>query len=55
MKIYKECERKYIGGSDIDALILVGCRGEEGLVTEPLNFGEDRAYSAYIVDGETER
>ena len=38
-----------IGDSDIAALIMVGCN-EEGLKSQPLNFGEDGDYSAYIVD-----
>lgn len=49
MKTYKDFEKKYIGGSDIAALILVGCRGEEGVKTEQLHFDEDGNYSAYIV------
>ncbi len=54
MKNYKDFERKTIGCSDISALILVGCRGEEGLKTEVLDFGEDGSYRAYIVDADTE-
>lgn len=49
MKTYKDFEQKIIGGSDIATLILVGCRGEEGLKTEQLHFGEDGIYRAYIV------
>ena len=49
MKTYKDFEQRYIGGSNIAALILVGCRGEEGLKTEQLHFGEDGSYKAYIV------
>lgn len=49
MKTYKDFEQKCIGGSDIATLILVGCRGEEGLKTEQLRFGGDGNYSAYIV------
>ena len=54
MKTYKDFEKKYIGGSDIASLVMVGCRRDEGLKTEPLFFGEDGAYYAYIVDEETE-
>lgn len=50
MKTYKDFEKTYIGGSDIASLILVGCRKDEGLKTEPLYFGEDGGYSAYIVN-----
>lgn len=49
MKTYKDFEQVYIGGSDIAALILVGCYKEEGLKTQTLNFGEDGSYRAYIV------
>ena len=49
MKNYKDFEQEYIGESDIATLILVGCRGEEGLKTEQLHFGEDGCYRAYII------
>lgn len=49
MKNYKDYEKKFIGASDIAALILVGC-GESGLKTSHLDFGTDGRYSAYIVD-----
>lgn len=52
MKSYKECDKISIGQSDIAALILVGCRNEEGVVSEPLHFGEDGEYHAYIIDCE---
>jgi hypothetical protein len=54
MKNYKEFEQVIIGESDIAVLALVGCRGEEGLVTELLYFGEDGIYRAYLVDEEAE-
>lgn len=56
MENYKECPVAYIGDSDIAALILVGYRNgsKDGLVTEPLYFGMDGSYKAYIVDEETE-
>jgi hypothetical protein len=54
MKHYKECDRRYIGGSDIAALILVGCQNDKGLVTDVLDFGEDGVYGAYIIDENTE-
>lgn len=54
MKNYKEFEQQFIGDSDIATLILVGCRGEEGLKTEQLHFSEDGNYRAYIVDADTE-
>lgn len=50
MKNYKEYEKQLIGGSDVAALILVGC-GDNGLKTEILDFGEDGVYFAYIVEG----
>jgi len=52
MKSYKDFEQAHIGGSDVAALIMVGCRGEEGLKTEALDFGEDGCYKAYIVESE---
>ncbi len=54
MKNYKDFEKQYIGSSDIATLILVSCKGEEGLKTEQLHFGEDGSYNAYIVDADTE-
>jgi len=54
MKNYKEFEQQFIGSSEIATLILVGCRGEEGIKTEQLHFGEDGNYKAYIVDANTE-
>ena len=53
MKNYKEYERKYIGGSDIAALVLVGC-DENGAKTQLLDFGGDNSYMAYIVDENAE-
>lgn len=50
MRTYKDFEKTYIGGSDIASLVLVGYRANEGLKTEPLYFGEDGSYSAYIVE-----
>ena len=49
MKNYKEYEKRFIGSSDIAALILVGC-DENGLKTSTLDFGEDGSYMAYVVD-----
>ena len=46
---YKEFEKKYIGGSDIAALILVGYKDKNGVVTELLKFGSDGDYNAYMV------
>jgi hypothetical protein len=49
-KHYKwDYEKQYIGGSDVAALILVGCK-EHGIHTDVLHFGEDNSYNAYIVD-----
>lgn len=53
-KNYKDYEEKYIGSSDISSLIMVGCRVTEGLVMEPLHFGSDGSYSAYVVDSDAE-
>ena len=50
MKTYKDFEKRHVGGSDIASLILVGCVASEGLKTEPLKFGEDGSYSAYIIN-----
>ena len=49
MKTYKDFEKQYIGNSDVAALIMVGYKKGNGLVTDLLHFGEDGAYSAYIV------
>ena len=48
-KTYKDFEKRFIGSSDISSLTLVGCRNEEGLVSEQLSFGEDGSYHAYVV------
>lgn len=53
--IYKEAKMNYknemrsLGGSDYATLIMVGCRGDDGLVCEPLCFGADGEYKVYIV------
>lgn len=49
----KECEKRFIGSSDIAALILVGC-DENGLKTSTLDFCEDGSYMAYVVDEDAE-
>lgn len=54
MKNYKEFDKVFIGGSDIASLILVGCDENGALVTQPLNFGQDDVYNAYIVDEKAE-
>lgn len=51
MKSYKDFEQKPIGDSDVAMLVLVGCRAKDGIVTEPLRFGEDGSYKAYLVNG----
>lgn len=52
MKNYKDFEQTYIGSSDIATLILAGFREGVGFVTEPLSFGGDGNYYAYMVEGE---
>lgn len=49
MKTYKDFDKIYIGDSDIGSVILAGCREGEGLVSEPLRFGEDGRYTAYLI------
>lgn len=53
MKSYKQYPTKSLGGSDIAALICVGC-GPEGLNPFVLRFGGDGSYQAYIVDKDAE-
>ena len=53
MKTYKDFDQKYIGNSDIAALIMVGYSKDNGLITEALHFGGDDVYSAYIVTEES--
>jgi hypothetical protein len=54
MKYYKEFSKTFIGSSDIAGLVLSGYRNDDGHVVEPLYFGEDGRYAAYIVTGDTE-
>lgn len=49
MKTYKDFEKIRIGESDIANLVMVGCREDQGAVTELLHFGEDGDYEAYYV------
>jgi hypothetical protein len=50
-KTYKQFEKHIIGFSDIATLVMVGCRkGADDLICEPLHFGMDGTYHAYIVD-----
>lgn len=48
---YKDYEKTYIGSSDIACLILAG-GGEDNAQPVYLKFGEDSAYSAYIVESD---
>lgn len=50
MKSYKDFKQIIIGDSDIASLVLVGCKPNQGVVSEMLNFGEDGLYKAYYVD-----
>jgi hypothetical protein len=50
MKSYKDFRQITIGDSDIASLVLVGCKQNQGAVSEMLNFGEDGLYKAYYVD-----
>ena len=52
MKDYKDFEKKYIGTSDIAALVLIGISKEGGVNPQMLHFGKDGSYSAYIVEGD---
>lgn len=58
MKSYKEFKQEFIGDSDIATLIMVGPTVSENtnkyLTTEPLPFGEDASYKAYMVEGKAE-
>lgn len=49
MKTYKDFKKSYIGSSDIAAILVSGPRGDGDLHAEYISFGEDGAYSAYIV------
>lgn len=53
MKDYRDCEKIYIGSSDIGAVLLAGI-GEDGdLEAKYLDFHEDDWYHAYlIINGE---
>ena len=52
-KKYDLCEFVYIGSSDVATLIAVGC-GDKGIKAEPIVFGEDGDYGAFICGKETE-
>jgi hypothetical protein len=54
MKNYKEFDMECIGSSDIACVILVGFRKDEGLICEPLHFGRDGSYCAYVCKGDVE-
>ncbi len=49
MKSYNDFEKVYIGASDISSLVAFGL-DESGLKSQVISFGEDGAYSAYVVD-----
>lgn len=51
---YHDYEKVGLGCSDIATLILVGCHKGSGLTAEPLKFGGDSYYSAYLVDEDAE-
>lgn len=48
MKTYKDFLRIFIGESDISTLIMVGMK-DRNLHLQPLYFGSDGRYTAYIV------
>lgn len=50
---YHNFQKEYIGGSDYCTLIMVGPSQRKFLV-QPLKFGEDGTYMAYIVNEEAE-
>ena len=61
MKNHHTYPRAYIGESDIATLIMAGMRpeserseGDDWLKTQPLHFGGDGVYNAYIVDEDCE-
>lgn len=54
MKNYKDYTKAYIGSSDRCFLIVLGGDLNGGIKSELLKFGGDGAYSAYIVDSDTE-
>lgn len=50
---YKNCEKLYIGSSDVATLVLVGLSPETELIkSEILHFGGDGSYAAYVVVGD---
>lgn len=53
MMTYKNCEKLYIGSSDVATLVLVGLSPETELIkSEILHFGGDGSYAAYVVVGD---
>lgn len=50
MKTYKEFSKVGLGGSDIAALVFVGCKENSGAVAEMIAFGQDDCYEAYMVN-----
>ena len=49
MKSYKECEKMHIGSSDKALLFMRGYDQDGIAISEPMAFGEDGSYSAYII------
>ncbi len=55
MKSYKAYSCRCIGGSDVASLVARGINIDgSGSILSEIDFGEDGAYSAYIVDDEAE-
>lgn len=50
MKNYKDFEKRYIGSSEYATLVMTGYREGAGIVSEPLRFGKDGSYKAYICE-----
>lgn len=52
MKNYHECEKVYIGDSDIAALVFVGMMDEKPwLKAQMIMFNIDASYRAYVING----
>lgn len=47
---YREYKKEYIGESDSAVLVVLSQTYDGALEAAPLKFGQDHAYSAYIVD-----
>lgn len=53
-RYYKDCDRAYIGDSDVASLTCTYFNGDKGVCSDVISFGGDNSYYAYICKDDVE-